>query len=125
HTDVAARFAFDVAREMDEEPHTKFIGIDGLPGENGGLTLVEKGILDASLLYPTGGDVAIKVAADILHGRAFQRDNILQTTIIDSANEPMMQLQCEKLFQHQENIHKLAAQFEMLVRVSSNPCNLA
>ncbi|MEQ9306989.1 MAG: substrate-binding domain-containing protein, partial [Marinoscillum sp.] len=73
-TDVAARFAYDVAREEGVDEHGRFyVGIDALPGEGNGLDLVEKGMLTATIIYPTGGDIAIDVAAKILKGEPYDR----------------------------------------------------
>jgi len=42
------------------------IGVDGLGGTNGGLDLVDKGILSATFICPTGGKEAVDYAIDIL-----------------------------------------------------------
>ena len=39
---------------------TLYCGIDGLPGENGGIQLVRDSLLDASYIYPTHGDQIIE-----------------------------------------------------------------
>lgn len=46
--------------------NVKIIGIDGLSTRGGGVDLVEQGVLDASILYPTGGEEAIQLAIKIL-----------------------------------------------------------
>lgn len=43
------------------------VGVDGFTGEDGGLNLVEDGVLDATISCPTGGRQAIQYALDILH----------------------------------------------------------
>ena len=40
---------------------TKFCGIDGLPGEGGGLECVRDSVLDASYIYPTRGDDVLQL----------------------------------------------------------------
>ena len=47
----------------------KFIGIDGLPGPNGGIQLVADGILQATFIYPTGGREAVEYALALLEHR--------------------------------------------------------
>ena len=64
----------------------KFIGVDGLAGPGNGMENVANGVLEASALYPTGGDRAIQVASDILRRRSFERENLLKTVVIDSSN---------------------------------------
>ena len=46
----------------------KFIGIDGLPGVDGGIDLVKRGILEGTFTSPTGGREAILYAMKILNG---------------------------------------------------------
>ena len=44
----------------------RFIGTDALPGEGYGVEQVLNGQLDATFIYPTGGDRVIQIAMDIL-----------------------------------------------------------
>src|SRR5205085_7086727 len=53
--DRLALSASRVCKKMELDQKIKIIGVDGLIGENGGIDLVEKGILKATILYPTGG----------------------------------------------------------------------
>lgn len=43
------------------------MGLDGFSGENGGLQLVEQGVIDATVTCPTGGTEAIRYAVDIIN----------------------------------------------------------
>lgn len=45
----------------------RIVGLDGFSGENGGLQLVEQGIIDATVTCPTGGTEAIRYAIDIIN----------------------------------------------------------
>lgn len=45
----------------------RIVGLDGFSGENGGLHLVEQGIIDATVTCPTGGAEAIRYAVDIIN----------------------------------------------------------
>lgn len=107
HTDVGAYLAHRIADSLGLAEGTSFIGIDGLPGPNEGLDYVDKGILKASFLYPTGGDIAIDVAALILHNEPFQREVRLQSMVIDANNVKLMQLQVNKLMEQQKDILSL------------------
>ena len=42
--------------------------------------------ITATMLYPTGGEEAIRIAHKILNKEPFARENNLQTTVIDSNN---------------------------------------
>lgn len=117
-TDVAARFAYDVAREEGVDEHGRFyVGIDALPGEGNGLDLVEKGMLTATIIYPTGGDIAIDVAAKILKGEPYDRENTLQTLVIDSTNVEIIQTQARKILNQQSDILSLADKLGVIQRV--------
>lgn len=85
----------------------RFIGIDALPGEGYGLNLVEKGILDATFIYPTGGDKIIRIAMDILEGRSYPQETILNTAVVDPTNAHIMMLQTSEISELDSKIEKL------------------
>lgn len=60
-----------------------FIGVDAVYGANHGLEWIARGDLDASVLYPTGGDVIVQTAIKILKGLPYERDNILKVSVVD------------------------------------------
>ena len=102
--DEIAYNTWKIAKSKGVEKTIKFIGIDGLNGDNNGIQLVQKGILSASILYPTGGDEAIKLALKILNGESVAKINFLTTTVIDSRNADIMKNQFDKINQHQNDI---------------------
>ncbi|HEA22376.1 hypothetical protein LCGC14_0736840 [marine sediment metagenome] len=105
-SDEMALQAWEVAKSMGIENSIKFIGIDGLNGPNGGIELVRRGIFDASILYPTGGTEAIKMALKISRGEDVPKMNTLGTTVIDRFNADIMKDQFDKINEHQEDIEK-------------------
>ena len=61
----------------------KFVGIDGLPGPNGGIEMVRAGALSGTFTCPTGGKQAIVYAMDILHHvEGIPKKMILRTSLI-------------------------------------------
>lgn len=58
------------------------------------------------MLYPTGGVEAIRTAFKILNGESFNKDNRLQTLVIDSTNVRPMLLQSNKIDEQQKDIEK-------------------
>jgi signal transduction histidine kinase/DNA-binding response OmpR family regulator len=97
--------AYGIYRYCEEKAlrHLRLIGVDASPYPNAGIDLVSRGILSASLLYPSGGKEAIRMAADILAGKKAPRNTLLQTVLIDSSNVKLMRLQIDKIqAQHQE-----------------------
>jgi ribose transport system substrate-binding protein len=70
HNDPMAIGAYLAAKAKGREHEMKFIGIDGLPGLDGGRQAVADGKLAATFVYPTGGKEAVEVADSILRGLA-------------------------------------------------------
>ncbi|MEZ4298327.1 MAG: substrate-binding domain-containing protein [Polyangiaceae bacterium] len=84
HNDPGAHGAYLAAKEAGREGQMKFIGIDGLPHE--GIRYVTQGILDATFLYPTGGQEAIDTAIKIFNGEKVEKKITLGTRIYTKEN---------------------------------------
>ena len=78
------------------------VGVDALI--DGGIKNIENNVQDASFIYPTGGEKVIDLAMKILHNQPFQRENILNTAVVDKSNVRMLQLQTEQIAQKQHKI---------------------
>jgi signal transduction histidine kinase/AraC-like DNA-binding protein/CheY-like chemotaxis protein len=117
--DLVAYSAYQVAKLKGKSDDIKFIGIDGLNIPDGGIDLVKRGILDASILYPTGGNEAIDYALKIINGQIFPKNILLTTTLIEKSNAQIMENQFNKIFQQQSRIEnqidKINAQNELYV----------
>ncbi|MFA6581425.1 MAG: substrate-binding domain-containing protein [Paludibacter sp.] len=83
------------------------LGIDALPGTDGGIQKVLSGILDATFIYPTGGEKAIQTAVRILKDEPFDRENILYTAVVDKTNARVIKLQTDQIIEHQNRISQL------------------
>ena len=86
HNDPMAMGAYLAAENANREKDMYFIGIDGLPGPEGGAQSVLNGQLRATFLYPTGGKEAIQIALKILKGEKVKKNITLETATIDSTN---------------------------------------
>ena len=64
----------------------KIVGVDALPTPGDGIEAVKNGTFLATFVYPTHGDEVLKLAMNILEGRPFRRETILQTGVIDTNN---------------------------------------
>jgi simple sugar transport system substrate-binding protein len=61
----------------------RVVGIDGLPGPNGGIEMVRRGALSATFTCPTGGKEAVIYAMDILHREeGIPKKMILRTSLV-------------------------------------------
>jgi len=111
---------YKVCKKLGLENKIFIIGVDGLPGRNGGIDLVDRGMLKATILYPTGGKEAIQTAANILENKPFQKENQLYTSIIDSSNVRMMHLQSQKILSQQSDIERQENILKEQIRVYNN-----
>lgn len=103
HNDVMAMGAREASIRAGAR-NVKIIGVDALPGKGAGLEMVSAKVLNASLLYPTGGTEAIRNAISILNKTALPKETFLQTLVVDSTNVRMMQLQTDKILNQQKDI---------------------
>jgi len=112
---VDAIFAFNdqmaigAYRALQEKLPTntiKIFGVDALPEEGNGLDQIAQGHIHASMLYPTGGVEAIRTAVAILQKQPYQRENLLNTLVIDSSNVRLMKMQADKIDSQQQDIDK-------------------
>ncbi len=122
--DRLALSAYQVCKRLGLEKKVKIIGVDGLSGENGGIDLVEKGIIKATILYPTGGEEAILTAANVLANKPYKKEIRLMTSIIDSSNVRIMKLQNNKVLEQQKNIDRSQQKIEEQQVITSNQSNI-
>jgi signal transduction histidine kinase/AraC-like DNA-binding protein/CheY-like chemotaxis protein len=105
HNDMMAWSTYDVYKSKGL-PLPKIIGVDGLPCNGCGMQFVSDKSITATMLYPTGGEEAIRTAIKILNKEDFKKENNLQTTVIDSSNVRLMQLQSSKVATQQKSIER-------------------
>lgn len=74
----------------------RYCGIDGLPGEDGGIQLVRDSLLDASYIYPTHGDQLILLALNILKDKPYQKENLLKSALVTHDNANIVLLESEE-----------------------------
>ena len=84
-----------------------YCGIDGLPGENGGIQLVRDSLLDASYIYPTHGDQIIELAVNILEGKPYEKETMLMSALVTSDNAKVLLMQGEELMRQADRLDEL------------------
>ena len=84
-----------------------YCGIDGLPGENGGIQLVCDSLLDASYIYPTHGDQIIELAVNILEGKPYKKETMLMSALVTSDNAKVLLMQGEELMRQADRLDEL------------------
>ena len=86
---------------------TLYCGIDGLPGENGGIQLVRDSLLDASYIYPTHGDQLIELAVAILEGKPYEKETMLMSALVTHDNAKVLLMQGEELMKQANRLDML------------------
>lgn len=84
-----------------------FCGIDGLPGEDGGIRLVRDSILDATYIYPTHGDRIIQLAVNILEGKPYEKDTRLMSALVTRDNASVLLMQHEEIMSQSAYLDQL------------------
>ena len=109
-TAMGARKAFEEAGGV----LPLFCGIDGLPGENGGIRLVQDSLLDASYIYPTHGDQLLQLAVDILEGKPYEKETNLMSALVTQDNARVLLMESEEIMRQShslEQLHEKASQY--------------
>lgn len=85
------------------------MGIDALLAADGSGTIpyILDGMIDASFIYPTGGNAVISLAHRILMGEPFERENILSTEMVNRTNVRVYQTQVNQLAEKQRRAEEL------------------
>ncbi|HJS01744.1 MAG TPA: substrate-binding domain-containing protein, partial [Flavobacterium sp.] len=104
--DRMALSAWETAKTLGLENKIKFIGVDGLNSVNGGIELVKNNVLQSTILYPTGGSEALKLAIKIYNKESFPKNNLLNTIVIDKNNAEIIGNQMDRVDQQQAVIEK-------------------
>ena len=102
-TAMGARKAFEEAGSV----MPLFCGIDGLPGENGGIRLVLDSLLDASYIYPTHGDQLLQLAVDILEGNPYEKETKLMSALVTQDNARVLLMESEEIMRQSHNLEQL------------------
>ena len=113
HNDGMATGVYKAVVEKDIEGKIMILGIDGLPGE--GIEYVQLGHQVGSYVYPTHGELVVRLALDILTGKPFERENPMLGFMVTPANVDLVATESTELMSqnaHMVTIHdKLEAYF--------------
>lgn len=91
-------------------PLPLFAGIDGLPGEDGGIRQVRDSLLDATYIYPTRGDQLLQLALAILDGKPYERETMLTSALVTHDNANVLLLESDEVMRQTKNLEKLQQQ---------------
>ncbi len=116
HNDRMAYGIYQVLRRHDLAGKVKIVGVDGLPGKDGGLECVDKGMFEASYLNPTSGEDIMRLAMSILKGQKFERINKIPATIITKDNAHLTIMAMESTNNQRSVMEKLNARVDKYQR---------
>ena len=105
-TAMGARKAFTQSTS-DIQQIPLFCGIDGLPGEDGGIQLVRDSLLEASYIYPTHGDQIIDLAINILEGKPYPKETMLMSALVTHENAKVLLMESEELLRQAHQLEEL------------------
>ncbi|MCH5221741.1 MAG: substrate-binding domain-containing protein [Muribaculaceae bacterium] len=109
HNDRMAIAASDVAHRLGLDPY--IIGIDAAPEI--GIKAVADGIIDATFLYPTEGNMVVDLALSILKGEPYDRVMMIPAlSAVDASNADILLKQSESLQVETANIKALKSQVD-------------
>lgn len=103
HNDDMALAAYEGISERSpaDARRIKFIGVDAIVG----VDAVIDGRLEASFLYPPGGEFVISTAMRILSGDTVEKNNTLRSFTVDSTNAETLKAQSDQMLGYQEHIN--------------------
>ena len=109
--DEMAAGVYDAYKDANVTDRPFILGIDALLAADGSGTIpyIVDGMIDASFIYPTGGNVVIDLARRILAGEPFERENILSTEMVNSNNVRVYQAQMNQMVEKQRRAEELNA----------------
>lgn len=102
HNDDMAIAAYEAVAQRDTAAarRIEFIGIDAIVG----VDAIIDGRLEASFLYPPGGEFVIETAMDILRGEKVEKNYTLKSYLVDKSNAGTLKSQSDLILNYQNQI---------------------
>ena len=124
HNDEMAIGVYEALKLKTNAKLPVILGIDALSSPEGGIQKVIDGVIDATFIYPTGGEKAIQIAHNIIHHKAFEKETVLHTAVVDKTNARVIKLQTDQIHFHQHRIEQLNRVLDRNLAKYSNQRNL-
>lgn len=112
HNDDMALAAYEAIRERSpkDAKRIRFIGVDAIVG----VDAVIDGRLEASFLYPPGGEYVIGEAMRILGGVQVEKNHTLPSSIVDTTNAETIKAQSDQMLDYQNHINTQKKELDQL-----------
>lgn len=124
HSDYIAKIVYQICKKNGLEKNIEIIGVDGLAVKDMGMDMVANNQINATVLYPTGGQESIQTAINILENKFFRKENTLESTIIDSTNVKILQQQSNKVIEQQKDIDIRQNIIDQQILISKNQTDI-
>ena len=118
HSDLGAIGAVLEAERREIEKQVVIVGIDGLPGEWEGVDRVKRGQFAASYVYPTQGEKIMELAMNILQGKPYKKDNVMQSFLATPENCDAIALQYQDMEAKVKNLDQISDSLDSYSEVS-------
>ena len=118
HSDLGAIGAVLEAERRGIEKQVVIVGIDGLPGEWEGVDRVKRAQFAASYVYPTQGEKIMELAMNILQGKPYKKDNVMQSFLATPENCDAIALQYQDLEAKVKNLDQISDSLDSYSEVS-------
>lgn len=107
--DEMAAGVYDAYASSDIAEKPYILGIDALltPNGTGTISYIQNGMINASFIYPTGGKDVVDLARRILRGEEYQKENVLNTEVVNSSNVRVYQMQINQVLDRQRRVEEL------------------
>ena len=92
-----------------------YLGVDALPTPKGGIECVKDGQLTVSAIYPTHGDELMELALNILRGDPYDKETMLETSLVTQANARVLLMQHKEVENKSQYIKRMHARVDHVV----------
>lgn len=92
-----------------------YLGVDALPTPKGGIESVKDGELTVSAIYPTHGDELMELALNILDGNPYDKETMLETSLVTQANARVLLMQHKEVENQSQYIKRMHARVDHVV----------
>lgn len=103
HSDWMASSAQERVAKLMPKNVIRFAGADGFGSPGLGVYAVEKGSIDATAVYPTGGDIIMETAIAILRGENYNHITLLPSYLVSNPKEANLLVTMNKELEHEVN----------------------
>ena len=94
-----------------------YLGVDALPTPGGGIEKVRDGVITASAIYPTHGDEVIQLALNILKGNPYDKETIMETSLVTQSNANVLLMQYKEVERQSNYIKRMHTRIDTVLKI--------